>query len=59
PVPLPKHVKIKIKKPTTTIAIALDGSFNFYYSDNLNALRREGANLKFFSPINNKKTSRI
>nr|WP_238527618.1 hypothetical protein [Candidatus Nitrosarchaeum limnium] len=35
--------------------MALDSSFNFYYRDNLNALRREGANLKFFSPINNKK----
>jgi cobyrinic acid a,c-diamide synthase len=55
PVSLPKNVKIKIKKPSTTIAIALDSSFNFYYRDNLNALRREGANLKFFSPINNKK----
>ncbi|EPA05808.1 CobB/CobQ-like glutamine amidotransferase domain protein, partial [Candidatus Nitrosarchaeum limnium BG20] len=55
PIPLQKNVKIKTKKPTTTIAIALDGSFNFYYRDNLNALRREGANLKFFSPINNKK----
>ncbi|CAD6517127.1 Cobyrinic acid A,C-diamide synthase [metagenome] len=55
PVPLLKNVEIKIKKPTTTIAIALDGSFNFYYRDNLNALKREGANLKFFSPINNKK----
>lgn len=55
PIPLLKNVEIKIKKPTTTIAIALDGSFNFYYRDNLNALRREGANLKFFSPINNKK----
>jgi cobyrinic acid a,c-diamide synthase len=55
PVPLLKNVEIKIKKPTTTIAVALDGSFNFYYRDNLNALRREGANLKFFSPINNKK----
>jgi len=55
PMPLPKNVKIKSKKPTATIAIALDNSFNFYYRDNLNALRREGANLRFFSPINDKK----
>ena len=27
----------------------------FYYRDNLEALRREGANLKFFSPIHDKK----
>jgi len=55
PMPLPKKVITKTKKPKTTIAIALDNSFNFYYRDNLNALRREGANLKFFSPVHNRK----
>ncbi|MFB5631574.1 MAG: cobyrinate a,c-diamide synthase [Nitrosopumilaceae archaeon] len=39
------------QKPRCTIAVALDSSFNFYYQDNLAALRREGARLKFFSPI--------
>lgn len=39
------------KKPKTTIAVALDKSFNFYYHDNLDALKREGAKIKFFSPI--------
>jgi len=39
------------QKPKTTIAVALDNSFNFYYKDNLDALRREGAKLKFFSPV--------
>jgi cobyrinic acid a,c-diamide synthase len=43
------------QKPKTTIAVALDNSFNFYYRDNLEALKREGANLKFFSPIKDKK----
>jgi cobyrinic acid a,c-diamide synthase len=43
------------KKTKTTIAVALDTSFNFYYQDNLEALRREGANLKFFSPVKDKK----
>jgi cobyrinic acid a,c-diamide synthase len=52
---LPKVKSKKIKKPIATIAVALDGSFNFYYHDNLEALRREGAKLKFFSPVGDKK----
>jgi len=43
------------QKPKTTIAVALDNSFNFYYKDNLDALRREGAKLKFFSPVSDPK----
>ena len=35
------------------IAVALDESFNFYYADNLDALREQKAELIFFSPINN------
>ena len=47
-------------KPTpieskTSIAVAFDTSFNFYYKDNLEALRNSGANLKFFSPVKDKK----
>ena len=49
-----KHSKIS----KITIAVALDNSFNFYYNDNLNALRREGATLKFFSPINSRHVPR-
>jgi len=45
----------KIKKSNISIAIALDSSFNFYYRDNIDALRREGAKIKFFSPISDKK----
>ena len=45
----------KFKKGRTSIAIALDNSFNFYYHDNIEALRREGAKIKFFSPISDKK----
>ena len=48
---LPEISHIKIKKPKTTICVALDKSFNFYYHDNLDALKREGARIKFFSPI--------
>jgi len=52
---LPKAQPKKYKKPTSTVAVALDSSFNFYYHDNLEALRREGAKLKFFSPVSDKK----
>jgi len=52
---LPKIKPQKFKKAKTSVAIALDSSFNFYYHDNINALRREGAKIKFFSPITDKK----
>ena len=55
PVNLPTISKPKYKKPKITIAVALDTSFNFYYQDNLQTLKREGANLKFFSPVKDKK----
>ena len=54
PISLPKKPNTLMKEPKTTIAVACDNSFNFYYRDNLHALRREGANLKFFSPIHDK-----
>jgi len=51
-------LKIKInsisKKVGTTIAVALDESFNFYYADNLDILHSLGADLRFFSPVNDK-----
>ena len=52
---LSKVQQKKFKNPTATVAVALDSSFNFYYHDNLKALRREGAKLKFFSPVSDKK----
>lgn len=42
-------------KDGPVIAVALDSSFNFYYQDNLDALRREGAQLKFFSPVSDRR----
>lgn len=53
-VPLPKPRHIRAKKPICTIGVALDNSFNFYYSANLDALRNMGARIKFFSPVSDK-----
>jgi len=39
------------EKSKVAIGVALDKSFNFYYYDNFDALRRQGAKLEFFSPI--------
>jgi cobyrinic acid a,c-diamide synthase len=47
--------KEKILKQKTTIAVALDESFNFYYQDNLDALKKEGAKIEFFSPVSDSK----
>jgi len=52
--PLQKPRRIRPKKPASTIAVALDNSFNFYYAANLESLRREGAKIKFFSSISDK-----
>ena len=44
------------KRPVRArIAVALDESFNFYYPDNLIALKRSGADLVFFSPLKEQK----
>ena len=34
------------------VGVALDNSFNFYYNENLNSLRNLGAEITFFSPLN-------
>lgn len=45
----------KTRKARASIAVALDESFNFYYQDNLDALKRAGAKLVFFSPVNDRR----
>lgn len=58
-----KHKKmISLEKEKMTIArsgspkiaIALDESFNFYYTENIELLRRAGASIVFFSPVRDK-----
>jgi cobyrinic acid a,c-diamide synthase len=58
---MPLKYEKTLKKINTTnkqqpknlkIAIALDNSFNFYYQENLDALQKKGAELIFFSPLN-------
>jgi cobyrinic acid a,c-diamide synthase len=61
---LPKPVKFSIPKnksqtpaallQNTTIAVARDRAFCFLYEQNLNCLRMLGANLVFFSPLEDK-----
>jgi cobyrinic acid a,c-diamide synthase len=41
------------------IGVALDESFSFYYEDNLDELRRLGANIRFFSPIHDRELPEV
>ena len=52
---LPQIHEKKNRKKQTRIAVALDESFNFYYQDNLDSLKRLGAEIVYFSPISDKK----
>ncbi len=56
----PLRIKAR-KKPArarAAIAVALDASFNFYYQENLDELRRSGARISFFSPMSDEKIPR-
>jgi cobyrinic acid a,c-diamide synthase len=45
----------KIEGERPVIGVALDEAFNFYYHDNLELLEMAGADIKYFSPIHDKK----
>jgi len=53
--PLPDSHSSARRPAKARIAVALDESFNFYYADNLAALKRSGAKLVFFSPVKDEK----
>ncbi|MDE1770217.1 MAG: cobyrinate a,c-diamide synthase [Thaumarchaeota archaeon] len=52
---LPQFHDKKNRKKQTRIAVALDESFNFYYQDNIDSLKKLGAEIVYFSPISDKK----
>jgi cobyrinic acid a,c-diamide synthase len=52
PAPRGRNTQHKIQRDKTTIAIAKDQAFNFYYQENLDRLGEAGARIEFFSPLN-------
>ena len=52
PAPRGRTTQYKIQRDKTTIAIAKDQAFSFYYQDNLDRLAGAGARIEFFSPLN-------
>ena len=49
--PLPEPPAGEEKEPAVRVGVALDKAFSFYYWENFEIMRREGAEVVFFSPI--------
>ncbi len=45
--------------PDVTIGIIKDSAFQFYYPDNIDALKKMGANIIFISPLNEKNIPKV
>ena len=59
PIPSEGSTKTLTKTIDCKIGIAFDEAFHFYYEDNFNKLRDQGAELVFFSPLRNTKLPEV
>lgn len=57
--PLESSFTAKKISPTIKIAVARDEAFNFYYESSLNELERLGAEIIFFSPLNDEHLPKV